>query len=78
MLPGGLSIEDQFKLARDLGFAGVEAGTIDDPKIVAQMREAADKSGVRIHSVMNMVHWKYPLSSGDPAVVKKSVAGMMT
>jgi hexulose-6-phosphate isomerase len=78
MLPGGLSIEDRFKLARDLGFAGVEAGTIDDPKIVAQMREAADKSGVRIHSVMNMVHWKYPLSSGDPAVVKKSVAGMVT
>lgn len=78
MLPGNLSIEDRFKLARDLGFAGVEAGTTDDPKIVARMREAADKSGVRIHSVMNMAHWQCPLSSGDPAVVKKGVAGMVT
>jgi len=29
-----------------------------------------------IHSVMNDAHWQYPLSSADPAVVGKSVAGM--
>jgi len=27
---------------------------------------------------MNMDHWKYPLSSNDPAVVEKSLAGMRT
>jgi len=27
---------------------------------------------------MNMDHWKFPLSSGDPDVVKKSLAGMNT
>jgi hexulose-6-phosphate isomerase len=27
---------------------------------------------------MNMDHWKYPLSSSDPAVVEKSLAGMRT
>jgi L-ribulose-5-phosphate 3-epimerase len=78
MLPGGLGIEDRFKLARDVGFAGVEAPTTEDPKVVGQMREAAEKSGVRIHSVMNMAHWKCPLSSGDPAVVREGVAGMVT
>jgi hexulose-6-phosphate isomerase len=27
---------------------------------------------------MNMAHWKYPLSSSDPAVVQKSLDGMKT
>jgi len=31
-----------------------------------------------IHSVMNAEHWRSPLSSADPAVVAKSVAGMET
>src|SRR5205085_10192733 len=35
-------------------------------------------NGIRIHSVMNMAHWEYPLSSADPAVVAKSVQGMET
>jgi len=33
---------------------------------------------MRIDSVMNMDHWKFPLSSGDRAVVEKSLAGMRT
>src|SRR5207244_13295052 len=39
---------------------------------------AAEKTGIRIDSVMNMDHWEYPLSSSDPAVVEKSLAGMRT
>ena len=31
-----------------------------------------------IHSVMNQAHWKFPLSSADPAVVAESVKGMET
>jgi len=31
---------------------------------------------MRIDSVMNMDHRKYPLSSSEPAVVEKSLAGM--
>ncbi|MEP7339596.1 MAG: sugar phosphate isomerase/epimerase family protein, partial [Acidobacteriota bacterium] len=31
-----------------------------------------------IHSVMNMAHWQYPLSSPNPEDVKKSVEGMET
>ncbi len=78
MLPDDLSIDDRFKLARDVGFEGVEAPTTDDDKTVARLRDAADKAGVCIHSVMNMAHWANPLSSSDPAVVEKSVAGMIT
>jgi len=78
MLGGQGSVEDRFKTARDLGFDGVEANTIDDPKQVEAMRAAAEKTGIRVHSIMNSGHWKYPLSSGDPDVVKNCVAGIKT
>jgi L-ribulose-5-phosphate 3-epimerase len=52
--------------------------TIVDPKEAETVREASAGSGLRIHSVMNMEHWKSPLSSADPAVVQKSVEGMET
>jgi len=78
MLPNNLSLEDRFKLARDVGFDGVEALTTPDPRTVEQIRKAADKAGIEIHSVMNSDHWRYPLTSDDPEVVAKSLKGMET
>lgn len=78
LLPEKLSYLDRFKLAKDVGFDAIEAQTIDNPKVADEIREASLKSGLKIHSVMNMAHWKYPLSSGDPDDVKLSVAGMET
>jgi len=74
MLPGGLSVDDRFKLTRDVGFAGVEVPTLRDAGTVDQFRQAAEKAGIRIHSVMNSDHWKFPLSSGDPQIVEKGIA----
>jgi hexulose-6-phosphate isomerase len=76
MLPKELSYLDRFKLAKDVGFDAVEAQTIEDPKVADEIREASVKSGLKIHSVMNMAHWQYPLSSSNPDDVNKSVAGM--
>lgn len=76
MLPKELPFLDRFKLAVDVGFAGIEMQTVTDPKEAEQIREAAEKSGLRIHSVMNSEHWRSPISSADPAVVAKSVAGI--
>jgi L-ribulose-5-phosphate 3-epimerase len=78
MLPETLSYGDRFKLARDIGLDVVQAPTTPDERQAEEMRRAADATGVRIDSVMNMDHWKYPLSSGDPAVVEKCLAGMRT
>ena len=41
-----------------------------DPRGVSQ------KTGLRVHSVMNEEHWRSPLSSSDPEVVNRSVRGM--
>jgi hexulose-6-phosphate isomerase len=78
MLPKQMSYLDRFKLAVNVGFDGMEAQTVNDPKEADQIKEAAEKAGLRIHSVMNMDHWKYPLSSDDPAAVEHSLKSMET
>lgn len=75
MLPPG-TFAERFAVAKDAGFTAIEMQTLTDPAEVEAAREASAKTGVAIHSVMNMEHWRSPLSSADPAVVAKSVAGM--
>ena len=78
MLPEDHSYADRFKLARAVGFEVVQAPTEPDQRKAGEIKKAADAANVRIDSVMNMDHWKYPLSSSDPGVVEKSLAGMRT
>jgi len=78
MLPKNLSFADRMKLARDVGFEGIQANTTPDQREAEEIKKAADDAGIKIDSVMNMDHWKYPLSSADPAVVQKSLDGMKT
>lgn len=78
MLPKQLSYADRFKLARDVGFEALQVNTTPDPKEAEEIKQAAASAGIRIDSVMNMDHWKWPLSSADPAVVEKSLGGMRT
>src|SRR3984893_3037398 len=76
MLPENLSVADRYKLARDVGFEVVQAPTEPDERTAAEVKRAGDAANIRIDSVMNMNHWKYPLSSSDAAVVEKSLVGM--
>jgi hexulose-6-phosphate isomerase len=78
MLPKTLSYADRFKLVGDVGFEGVEGQTVEDPKVAEEIKKASEDAKIPIHSVMNMAHWGNPLSSSDPAVVKKSLDGMRT
>ena len=76
MLPKELGWVEKFQLARDVGFEGIEIGTISDNAVAEEIKAAAAKTGLKIHSVMNADHWKFPFSSDDPGVVAKGVAGM--
>src|SRR5207245_6507045 len=78
MLPEKLSIADRYKMARDVGFEVVQAPTEPDERKAEEIKKAAEAANIRIDSVMNMDHWKYPLSSSDRSVVEKSLAGMRT
>jgi hexulose-6-phosphate isomerase len=78
MVSKNLSPADRFKIVRDAGFDVVQAPTTPDERAAEEIKKAADSAKIRIDSVMNMDHWKYPLSSSDPAAVEKSLAGMRT
>ena len=78
MLPKELSWHDRFELARAVGFDGIEMQTMSDQAQAEEVAKASQATGLVIHSVMNSDHWRYPLSSPDAEVVKKSVAGMKT
>jgi L-ribulose-5-phosphate 3-epimerase len=78
MLPESASIPARFQMARDAGFERIECPTTPDQSAAEAMKNSAGKAGINIHSVMNMDHWKYPLSSSDPAVVERSLDGART
>jgi hexulose-6-phosphate isomerase len=78
MLPGSFTVEERFALARKVGFEGIEVPTMEDAAALAWVKAAAAKTGLRVHSVMNQRHWKFPLSSAEPMVVKQSIEGLET
>jgi hexulose-6-phosphate isomerase len=77
MLPPG-SMAERFAAAKAAGFSAIEMQTTADAAEVDAAKQASAATGIAIHSVMNMEHWRSPLSSADPAVVRKSVEGMET
>ncbi len=77
MIQEDLSIEDKFRLVKDLGFHGVEMDSpneLDDKEIL----KARDAVGIEIPGVVNSVHWRAPLSSPDPVVRMECVESMKT
>ena len=74
MLPKSLSPLERMRLAKECGFEAVEIGTQEDPRIAEEYKKASDQAGLPIHSVMNMAHWEFPLSSPKPEVVARSRA----
>lgn len=78
MLPRELPYAERFAMARTAGFDAIEMQTITAPEQAAEIKEASQKTGLRIHSVMNSGHWRDPMSSADPAVLNRSVQGMET
>jgi L-ribulose-5-phosphate 3-epimerase len=72
MLPTSMSLEDRFKLARDVGFQGVEAPPITDSAECQRMHSAAQKAGIPIHSVI-YGGWDPPLTHPDAGAREKSI-----
>ncbi|NWG12283.1 MAG: sugar phosphate isomerase/epimerase [Acidobacteria bacterium] len=78
VLPRNMPLVERFELARKAGFEGVEPNTLYTTEEVKEYKEAAQRTGIRIHSIMNSDHWKYPLTDNDPEVVKKCIEGIKT
>jgi L-ribulose-5-phosphate 3-epimerase len=77
-LPEKMTVLQKFEVAKQAGFDGVEPNTLTSADDLKQYMEASEKTGLKITSIMNSDHWKYPLSDNDPEVVKKCVEGLKT
>ena len=73
----GASIENKFALVKSLGFEGVEFDSPSDIDRDEAVR-ARDKTGIRIHGVIDSVHWHTRLSDPDPGVRAKGVEALRT
>ena len=69
------SILDRFKLAKDMGFDGLELNRPDAIPL-DELVKARDATGIEIAGIICTTHWGKPLSSPDPAVVEAGLKGL--
>ncbi len=73
MLPSQLSIEDRFRLAKDIGLDGVEVPPLESDEEISRFRSAAEQSGIEMHSII-LGGWKMPIAGSDPTLAEQGVA----
>jgi hexulose-6-phosphate isomerase len=76
MIEGGGSLKEKFEIAKEAGFDAMEVGNVPTMQEAEEIKKASDDAKLPIHGIMNMEHWKSPLSSPDPAVAQKTVDSM--
>src|SRR6186713_999245 len=76
MIGEGKTVLDKFELVKKLGFEGVE---IDSPSglNLEEANEAQKKTGVKIHGVIDSVHWRDTLSHPDEKVRAKGLTALI-
>ncbi len=69
------SVKDKLELVKKLGFQGVE---IDSPSNLdlKEANAAQEATGIKIHGVIDSVHWRDTLSSPDEKVREKGLAAL--
>ncbi len=75
MIAGEVSVLENFRLAKECGFEGVELDSpseIDRREVVA----AAKATGVVVHGVIDSVHWRDRFSDPDVTVRERAVAAL--
>ena len=77
MVGEGDTLLDKFLIVRDCGFQGLE---LDSPSELKHedVLAAQEKSGVRVHGLVDSKHWSHPLNSFDKEVRAESIAALET
>ena len=75
MCQGTGTLLETFKLLKELGYDGID---MDKPADHKQVLEAQEQTGLKVHGVVDYVHWGQPLSSADPKVREAGLQGLLT
>src|SRR5438128_306317 len=67
MIAAGSNVMDRFKILRDSGFQGVE---MDGPSPIPheEVLAAMDATGIKVHGIVDSVHWSKTLTHPAPEV----------
>jgi hexulose-6-phosphate isomerase len=76
MIDEGATVADKFLIARDAGFEAMEVGNTATMQEAEEIARASQAVKLPIHGIMNMEHWKSPLSSPEPGVPERTVESM--
>lgn len=77
MVGVGSTVMEKFAALRDAGFEGVEMdspSSIDPDDVLA----AQERTGVRVHGLVDSKHWSIPLNAPDEAAQAQAVAALET
>ncbi len=77
MVQEGKTLEDKFRLLRDIGFDATELDS-PNPYSTSEVLAAKKASGLRIHGTIDSVHWRHTLSDPDPKVRAKGLQALRT
>jgi hexulose-6-phosphate isomerase len=70
------SIQEKFELIKSLGFLGVEIDSPEGRPDLGEANRAQEATGIKIHGVIDSVHWRDTLSSPDEAVRAKGLRAL--
>lgn len=75
MIKEGKTVKEKFELIKKLGFQGCE---IDSPSglNLKEANEAQEATGIKIHGVIDSVHWRDTLSHPDEKVREKGLKAL--
>lgn len=77
MIGEGKTVLERFTILNDCGFQGVE---MDSPSKIApdEVLAAADKTGIRVHGLVDSVHWQFHLNCPEADIRTKGVEALQT
>ena len=75
--PDGATLIDKFQMLRDTGFEGVE---MDSPGTIplTDIKAASAKTGIKVHGLVDSVHWRIPLNAPSSAARAEAVNALAT
>ena len=71
VLPTARPLLERFELAADAGFEGIEVEARSGP--AEAIKDAADRTGMVVHSVHCLANYALPLSSSDPSILAAGI-----
>lgn len=77
MVGDGNSVLEKFQILRDCGFEGAE---LDSPSSTPpdEILAAMDKTGLKVHGLVDSVHWRYHLNDPDAGARKQAIDALKT